>query len=444
MPWNWLTISFVAAGMLTGWLSGCTVPEPPILHSPRMGVHYDTDYEKQARDGKWDRPLLDGIWEPYFETLAEPVAVTRATKTHLTWQILYATNRGQLPGGENAQRDHYGNTVLETPTFGTSEIEIPWRLRGKDPQTSPGRFRLAARAKSLLAGSGGNELRTESLAVIRRVSDIPSSEFHRELTGRIEQSRQKDVLLFVHGFNVSFDASLIRTAQLGMDIPFNGAIIAYSWPTQGGVLKYESDEPVNESSVVPFTQFLAWLVHTLPPESRLNILVHSMGNRIVLKAVSQLPKTRGETKPVAALCLCAPDVGVSDYQDVIGLVVDRCQRVVLYTNESDGALTLSKSLHLERRLGDAEVPAVAGGVELIDCSKVDLSLLGHSYFSGNISILSDLFRVLKENKQPAECHYLQQETTATGEEYWSFREHPNYLTVDWHFDRLGDTKPGSD
>lgn len=411
-------------------LLGCNVPEPPIVEEPRIGMLYDTKYEQQALSGKPQPRILDGIWEPYFETLAEPVCVTQWRNDHSVWEILFATNRGQQPSTDESLPHNYSNRVLSQPTFGRSLVQVPHRKRGQEPvrQTS-GKNLFASRAKEQQSATS-----SDGFALLQTVNSIPSVDFRKRLLDQISRSRQKDVLLFVHGFNVDFESCLIRTAQLGLDIPFNGALVAYSWPTQGSVLKYESDEPINEVSVVPFSQFLAWMIEILPDEAKLKIVVHSMGSRIVLKGINQLSNVPHDTKLIETLCLCAPDVGVSDYRSLIPGVVSRCNRVVLYANNSDGALKISKSLHLEQRTGDARLPATMQGVDLIDCSAVDLSFLGHSYFSGNESVLTDLFCVLKENKSPGQCPHLKRQQTSSGDEYWTFSKHPHRILWSWNFD----------
>lgn len=129
------------------------------------------------------------------------------------------------------------------------------------------------------------------------------------VSDQIDRSRQKDLLVFVHGFNVSFDSAVTRTAELALRIPFNGAIVTYCWPTQGGALKYNDDEPINKASVEPFTQFLTTLRDGVPKETRIHILVHSMGNRIVMESLNTLPEPVDQ-KPFSHVVLCAPDVGI--------------------------------------------------------------------------------------------------------------------------------------
>lgn len=50
---------------------------------------------------------------------------------------------------------------------------------------------------------------------------------------------------------------------------------------------YGEDEGRNAASVAPFLAFLKRLRNGLGDEAKLHIVVHSMGNRLVLQALSQ-------------------------------------------------------------------------------------------------------------------------------------------------------------
>ena len=55
-------------------------------------------------------------------------------------------------------------------------------------------------------------------------------------TGSTPSKGYKDhALVFVHGFNTSFEHALFRTAQIAYDIKFDGAPFLYSWPSKGAL-----------------------------------------------------------------------------------------------------------------------------------------------------------------------------------------------------------------
>ncbi len=60
---------------------------------------------------------------------------------------------------------------------------------------------------------------------------------------RLAQSQRfKDhAVVFIHGYNTSFDFAIYRTAQVAYDLKFDGAAFAYSWPSGGGLASYTYD-----------------------------------------------------------------------------------------------------------------------------------------------------------------------------------------------------------
>lgn len=382
------------------------------MEDKSIGVIYDTAMEEKLRNGK-AHPLEVEAFRDYVDTLSEPVAVTRWSDEGGDWDVFVATNRGwfESPGDPEA-----ANTVLDEVQYGRCAVSIPQQRRGTE-------VKLASDHR----GSG----RTESIANVESTA-LTTDEFLDGVNQQLEQSRQRDLLLFVHGFNVPFEAAVTRAAQLGRDIPFNGAIVAYCWPTQGGVMSYYEDEPINSTSVGPFTEFLHTLRSGIPADAKIQIVVHSMGNRIVMEALDRLPRPK-RGKPFTNVVLCSPDVGRRDYLKWAPGVVEQSERVTLYANQSDSALIISKGLHAEPRAGDAEYLIVTDGIETIDCSRVDLSFMGHSYYGSNSDMLTDLFQLLKEDKSASRRPHLTKEKSKGGP-YWEFARTAGSIRVAWHFD----------
>ncbi|MCA9064823.1 MAG: alpha/beta hydrolase, partial [Planctomycetaceae bacterium] len=261
---NPVMVATLAGALLTALcVCGCRGSAPPVLKKPTIAVHYDTEYEHTIVNNEHKPAMLEGIWDQYVETLDEPVSVTEWNETASQWRVLFATNRGAVSATSAGfdPEGGFGNQVTASVSHGTATVQLPHRHRGQDPAQKP-RFKLAS-----LTGQDPEE--EQPLASVIDVAKLPAEDFRRQLRQQIDASRQHDVLLFVHGFNVDFESSLIRAAQLGLDIPFNGALVAYSWPTQGGVLNYSDDEPINTASVQPFVQFLREVVDTLPEDARL-------------------------------------------------------------------------------------------------------------------------------------------------------------------------------
>jgi len=94
--------------------------------------------------------------------------------------------------------------------------------------------------------------------------------------------------------------------------------------------------------------------------------------------------------------------------------------VTLYASSHDKALKASKKLHEFPRAGEAgQSLLIVKGIDTIDVSAVDSSLLGHSYFGDNTSVISDLHRLLTQGSPPNQRACLS-EATLLNLAYWVF------------------------
>ncbi len=74
--------------------------------------------------------------------------------------------------------------------------------------------------------------------------DLDGDEFRAELashvSGRVGVNR--DILVFVHGFNTSFDEARSRAAQIVADARFGGVAVLFTWPSRSELFGYVSDK----------------------------------------------------------------------------------------------------------------------------------------------------------------------------------------------------------
>jgi esterase/lipase superfamily enzyme len=94
--------------------------------------------------------------------------------------------------------------------------------------------------------------------------------------------------VFVHGFNVTFEGALYRTAQIAYDLgkTVDGAHVqfglpfAFSWPSKGSLSAYGADEDSARISVARLKPFLELVVKNSGAKN-VHVIAHSMGNQIV-------------------------------------------------------------------------------------------------------------------------------------------------------------------
>ena len=257
--------------------------------------------------------------------------------------------------------------------------------------------------------------------VLVSVEQKPDEEFFAALQSRVAESAKKEALVFVHGFNVTFETAARRTAQLAYDLKFDGAAIFFSWPSQGGLLRYAVDETNVAWSVPHLKDFLVAIARRSGAKS-VNLIAHSMGNRALTAALQMLSyELKGEPPMFREVVLTAPDIDADVFKrDIAPAIVRTASRVTLYASSSDEALRISKEIHGYPRAGDSGRDlVVVPGIDTIDVSKVDSSLIGHSYYGENDTVLADLYDLLQESKPPDRRPWLR--PVPAGEmNYWVF------------------------
>jgi esterase/lipase superfamily enzyme len=290
---------------------------------------------------------------------------------------------------ELAQLRRYSNQrgALET---GVCQVSIPI-CQEEDP---------AERSSWLHFEWSQNPLKHVVVLSTQRQED---DEFHAALQDRVAHSARKEAFVFIHGYNVSFEAAARRTAQIAYDLQFDGAPILYSWPSQGGLLGYTVDETNVVWTVPHLKQFLVDVSRRSGAES-IHLIAHSMGNRALTSALRELCYELDAACPkFHEVVLTAPDVDADVFRDLAPAVLKTARRVTLYASSNDEALQLSKRVHGYARAGESGAQlVVVPGMDTIDVSAVDTSFLGHSYYGNNRTVLADLFELLGPEKPPAE------------------------------------------
>jgi esterase/lipase superfamily enzyme len=245
--------------------------------------------------------------------------------------------------------------------------------------------------------------------------------FFADVASRVHKSEKKSALLFVHGYNVTFEDAARRTAQMAYDLAFEGAPVFYSWPSQGTTPAYMVDEQNIEWAQADLKGFLEDFFTRSDAES-IYLIAHSMGNRALTRAVASLlterPALRNRLKEVI---LAAPDIDADVFKrDIAPALVATGRPVTLYASSGDLALVTSKKVHGYPRAGDSgNGLVVVAGIETIDATGVDTSLLGHSYFAETRSLLSDMFNLIRDDKRPDRRSGLRRIDMQTGR-YWEF------------------------
>ena len=238
--------------------------------------------------------------------------------------------------------------------------------------------------------------------VLISATELAQSDFQRRLSDTIAQSPEADLLVFIHGYNVDFESAVQRTAQIAVDLPFEGVPVCYSWPSQGTLVGYPIDETNSAWTTTHLREFLLELARDSGAKS-INVVAHSMGNRAMTSAIQQITwqLPPNSDKPFDQIVLAAPDVDADQFRRDLGPPLAAvAQQVTLYASSADQALIASKRVHGYPRAGESGTNLVfVPGIDTIDVSGIDMSLLGHSYYGDNQSMLRDLYEVVRGRLQ---------------------------------------------
>jgi esterase/lipase superfamily enzyme len=143
-----------------------------------------------------------------------------------------------------------------------------------------------------------------------------------------------------------------------------------------------------------------------------------MGNRLVCDAIKTFSYDPASRLKLNHLVLAAPDIDADTFRELARTLQKIAGRITLYESSKDKALMASRRLHGSPRAGEPLL--ITPGVDAIDASAIDTNFLGHSYFSDNWPLLSDIHSILFNDDGPAGRFGLQ-EMQHTDGRYYAFK-----------------------
>ncbi len=228
--------------------------------------------------------------------------------------------------------------------------------------------------------------------------DLDEDEFRAELashvSGRVGVNR--DVLVFVHGFNTSFDEARLRATQIAADAHFGGVMVLFTWPSQSDLFGYVSDK----DSATASRDALQGLLHTLgqtPGVGEVHVLAHSMGGWLSMEALraSAIAGDRDLSGHLGDVILASPDIDMTVFASQMARI--RPANVTVFATPNDKALSLSSFIASSRqRVGaiDASKPEDRAEIESLGAKVVDITrwsdadrFISHAVFANSGDVI---------------------------------------------------------
>jgi esterase/lipase superfamily enzyme len=362
----------------------------------------------------------------YSEGRVDPFADDTSIPSGPQPRLLYATDR--IPSDDKEQFAFYGDGRDNVLHLGEARIQL-----GDDTPITWEEARRISLLKSRtdkypLKVAGVNEygilertvppIRTD---VVR--SELPGRRFADAVDERLRATDSEDVYIYVHGYKVEFENPILVASELWHFLGYDGAFIAYSWPSTRKTLAYWSDldDAINSSR-----RLRALILHIAEntDAERIHILGYSAGTRVVARTVADLglygyllddEELQRRTK-LGHVILVGSDV---DRAIMTGYLLDGALRVpetlTLYQSSADSALGLSRRVFGRERAGqivagDLDRPGVQDflrqhpELRIVDVTDAEAGTAGsgHSYFRESPWVSSDILTTLMYDLDPSE------------------------------------------
>jgi esterase/lipase superfamily enzyme len=168
--------------------------------------------------------------------------------------------------------------------------------------------------------------------------------FIGQIQRAMARSADKDVLLYIHGYNNTFADGVLRTAQMAEDFGFKGVPVHYSWPSAGNALAYAFDR----ESIMASRAGLQSLIEALArlPAGDFSIVAHSVGSDLLMEVLRDLA-IAGRQDVLRALdgvILVSPDIDLDVFRAQATRIGELPAPFLIISSENDRALNVSARL----------------------------------------------------------------------------------------------------
>ena len=350
--------------------------------------------------------------------------------------ILYVTDR--RPEQDEAGNLRYGYGRSKSVAFGSVVVDIGHDLtwdalvKGTQSSTSKRDFELSVRSIEEI----GRFPRTPAPYTVVDNAFIEDREYQareaqatdrlrQEVLRRLALTSRKEVFIYVHGYDNTFDDAAYVGAEFWHFMGREGVPLLYTWPAgYPGLFGYTYDRESSEYTVFHLKQILS-IVSAMPEVKAMHIIAHSRGTDTVTAAIRELfIFARGagvhplQRYKIQNLVLAAADLDIGVVQQ--RLTAERVDygfgNFTIYISPKDDAVGIAEMLFSSPRgrLGALDLSNVsARDLDAIERRSNRVSLImfeggdadeggsyGHSYFRTSPRVSSDIILMLRYGLPP--------------------------------------------
>jgi esterase/lipase superfamily enzyme len=294
---------------------------------------------------------------------------------------------GAQPPGKAGIAAHPTLTAVTTRNAVKGARSRPWFGAQRANQPSNVRVHLSSPSDGAFAAVGIGSWSINS------VEPIPLGESFAAGPSR------RDVLIYVHGFNQSFETAALDAAKLSDGVGFRGETMLFSWPSKNSLLNYIYDRESALWSRDALEGMMDELI-TDPSVGTVHIVAHSMGTMVAVESLRQLYDRRGAAMAnrLGAIVLASPDIDIDGFTSSIARLRALSRKITVLTVANDRALAAMRDMAGGvTRVGIAEKARLeALGIRVIDASDVAGGGLNHDLFLSNGQVRQAISRFIAD------------------------------------------------
>ncbi|MEM1074183.1 MAG: alpha/beta hydrolase [Pseudomonadota bacterium] len=200
----------------------------------------------------------------------------------------------------------------------------------------------------------------------------------------------REILLFVHGYNMTTSDAILQVGQFVEDSGFQGVPVLFAWASAGRLSRYVYD--LNSALVARPLLIDAGGILTRSNATKYHVFAHSMGGFLVMETLVDIAQTGqfNQTGQLQNVILASPDIDLDLFRSQMGEINTSFDRFFVLLSEDDSALLASRRIAGGvPRVGAADAESLSKlGVIAIDLSQVQDSRSGsHSKFTGSPEVV---------------------------------------------------------
>ncbi len=309
-------------------------------------------------------------------------------------QMLFVTDRAQTASGPKG--DFGAERVRSGTTMGLARVDLHWGGRCMDNES-----------KRTWIWRSGKDPMNMVLPYASAVTELGDTVMFTRLVNEFKVAVKRPVhaLVFVHGFNVSFNDALHSAAELAQCMDSDVLPIVVSWPSAAKMTSYLEDEEAVGVSRERLRSAVEYIL-SHPAIDEITVVAHSMGTRLVTRVLADLDLAGKKLPRLKRVAYAAADLDEAEFAEYWPRLSPMASSGwSFYVSKNDLAMWASTALHRRPRIGDSRQRVyTVESADTIEATKAAplRKAFGHSYVIDSTVVSRDLRRWAVDGQSPSQ------------------------------------------